>query len=249
MIKFFRKIRQGLLSENKFTKYLMYAIGEIVLVVIGILIALQVNTWNQHRISHNLELKLLKDLHNDLETDLKNLSTKIEYDSLFAASNDSLFTCFKNNNLADGLKVRNINGTLYNWFGIINNTLFFYPQKYAYQNIINSGIDIIENDTLRQDIMHLYDYLYRITGDYLQIQFDLQVNTNDYLWNNLETKGGGFIKIPNDTTLIKHNQNFINFLSGMSGQYWSALGFYRPNRDAIISLIKEVDKEIRIKEK
>ena len=45
------------------------------------------------------------------------------------------------------------------------------------------------------------------------------------------------------------NQKFINFLSGMSGEYWSALGFYGPNRDAIISLIKEVDKEIRIREK
>lgn len=248
MIKFFRKIRQELMTGNRFGKYILYAVGEIVLVVIGILIALQVNTWNQHRISHNLELRLLKDLKRDLETDLKNLSEKIEYDSLFAASADSLFACFKNGSLADGLKVRNINGTLYNWFGIINNTLFFYPQKYAYQNIISSGIDIIENDTLRQDIMHLYDYSYRVTGDYLQIQFNLQVNTNDYLWDNLESKKGGFIKIPNDTTLLKQNQKFINFLSGMSGEYWSALGFYRPNRDAIIALIKEVDKEIRVKE-
>jgi len=249
MIKFFRKIRQELLVENKFSKYLVYAIGEIVLVVIGILIALQVNTWNNRRMDHNLEIKLLKDLQKDLKTDLINLSTKIAYDSLFAASNDSLLNCFKNNNIADGLKVRNINGTLYNRFGIINNTLFFYPQRYAYQNIINSGIDIIENDSLRQNIVQLYDYTYHVTGDYLQIQFNLQVNTNDYLWNNLETKKGGYIKIPNDTTLIKHNQKFINFLSGMSGQYYSALGFYRPNRDAIISLIKEVDKEIRIKEK
>ena len=47
MIKFFRKIRQRLLSENKFSKYLFYAIGEIVLVVIGILIALQVNNKNE----------------------------------------------------------------------------------------------------------------------------------------------------------------------------------------------------------
>ena len=49
MIKFFRKIRQRLLSENKFSRYLLYAIGEIILVVIGILIALQINTWNQAR--------------------------------------------------------------------------------------------------------------------------------------------------------------------------------------------------------
>ena len=53
MIKFFRNIRQNLLSEGKTSKYLKYAIGEIVLVVIGILIALQLNTWNAQRIQEN----------------------------------------------------------------------------------------------------------------------------------------------------------------------------------------------------
>lgn len=49
MIKFFRKIRKKLLAENRFNKYFLYAIGEIVLVVIGILIALQINNWNENR--------------------------------------------------------------------------------------------------------------------------------------------------------------------------------------------------------
>lgn len=49
MIKFFRQIRQRLLAQSKFSKYLLYAIGEIVLVVIGILIALQINNWNESR--------------------------------------------------------------------------------------------------------------------------------------------------------------------------------------------------------
>ena len=49
MIKFFRNIRKSLLNEGKTSKYLKYAIGEIVLVVIGILIALQINNWNEHR--------------------------------------------------------------------------------------------------------------------------------------------------------------------------------------------------------
>ncbi|GGG57025.1 hypothetical protein [Bizionia arctica] len=49
MMKFFRKIRQGLISENKFSKYLLYAIGEIILVVIGIFIALQLNLWSENR--------------------------------------------------------------------------------------------------------------------------------------------------------------------------------------------------------
>ena len=62
MIKFFRKIRQNLIMENKTGKYFKYAIGEIFLVVIGILIALQINNWNEGRKSSQLELKILKDL-------------------------------------------------------------------------------------------------------------------------------------------------------------------------------------------
>ena len=68
MIKFFRKIRQNLLTENKFSKYLLYAIGEIVLVVIGILIALQINTWNEAKKTKNDKLKLMRDLKQELST-------------------------------------------------------------------------------------------------------------------------------------------------------------------------------------
>lgn len=60
MIKFFRKIREKMLAENKFSRYLLYAIGEIVLVVIGILMALQVNTWNQNRLNSKIEKQLLQ---------------------------------------------------------------------------------------------------------------------------------------------------------------------------------------------
>lgn len=60
MLRFFRQIRQGLLTHNKFSKYLLYAIGEIVLVVLGILIALQINTWNEDRKDR---LTVLKQFH------------------------------------------------------------------------------------------------------------------------------------------------------------------------------------------
>jgi hypothetical protein len=59
MIKFFRKIRQNLVMENKTGKYFKYAIGEIILVVIGILIALQINNWNQNRNNSNEEKTIL----------------------------------------------------------------------------------------------------------------------------------------------------------------------------------------------
>ena len=63
MIKFFRRIRQNLLSENKFTKYLFYAFGEIVLVVIGILIALGINNMNQNRVKDKIEQTYLNGLN------------------------------------------------------------------------------------------------------------------------------------------------------------------------------------------
>ncbi|TYA57524.1 hypothetical protein [Formosa maritima] len=69
MIKFFRKIRQGLISENKFSKYLLYAVGEIVLVVIGIFLALQLNLWSENRkfdvVRQNYYHQLLEDLNKD----------------------------------------------------------------------------------------------------------------------------------------------------------------------------------------
>ena len=71
MIKFFRKIRQRLLTENKFNKYILYAIGEIALVMIGILLALQVNNRNIKTIEHDqisdYALSLIQDLEHDID--------------------------------------------------------------------------------------------------------------------------------------------------------------------------------------
>lgn len=73
MIKFFRKIRQKLVSENMFRKYLFYAIGEIVLVVIGILIALQINNWNEEQKRRIEERDVLMELRRELDLNLKDL--------------------------------------------------------------------------------------------------------------------------------------------------------------------------------
>ena len=77
MIKFFRKIRQKLLSENRFSKYLLYAIGEIVLVVIGILIALQINTWNENIKSLEQEKTYYCKIAEDLQVDIKNFDSSM----------------------------------------------------------------------------------------------------------------------------------------------------------------------------
>tara|TARA_R110002051_G_scaffold146640_1_gene219355 strand:+ start:6406 stop:7191 length:786 start_codon:yes stop_codon:yes gene_type:complete len=78
MIKFFRKIRQRLLTDNKFSKYLLYAIGEIILVVLGILIALQINNWNEKRKDRLKEQVVLKKLQEDYQSNLLQLEEKMK---------------------------------------------------------------------------------------------------------------------------------------------------------------------------
>lgn len=77
MISFFRKIRQRLLSENKFSKYLIYAVGEIVLIVIGILIALQINNWNENRKTQSRSLDYMQRLKVDLDHVLEDINNTI----------------------------------------------------------------------------------------------------------------------------------------------------------------------------
>ena len=73
MLRFFRQIRQRLLSDNKTSKYLLYAVGEILLVVIGILIALQIDNWNNDRIEATKEQTILKNLRVDFKNNISNV--------------------------------------------------------------------------------------------------------------------------------------------------------------------------------
>ena len=73
MIKFFRKIRQQMIKENKVSKYFLYAIGEIILVVIGILIALSINNWNEDKKNRELERTILSEIEYTLNKNTSQL--------------------------------------------------------------------------------------------------------------------------------------------------------------------------------
>jgi len=87
MIKFFRKIRYNLMEQNKTGKYFKYAIGEIVLVVIGILIALLISNWNENRKFDNKIKSVYSIIQNDLLSDIKIIDDVI----LSTAIKDSIF--------------------------------------------------------------------------------------------------------------------------------------------------------------
>ncbi len=77
MFRFFRQIRQRLLAENRFSRYLIYASGEIVLVVVGILIALQIDNWNKQRENRQNELVIIDNLHQEFQANLKTLDSTL----------------------------------------------------------------------------------------------------------------------------------------------------------------------------
>jgi hypothetical protein len=144
MIKFFRKIRQNLLMENKTGKYFKYAIGEIILVMIGILLALQVSNWNNYRQDRISEQKILNSIHKDFIENKKQFEITKSIHQTHLSSLDNIISLLPIN----GNKV-SADSILYYQNLIKNNT--FNASSSTVESIVNSNaIELIENDTLKE---------------------------------------------------------------------------------------------------
>jgi hypothetical protein len=145
MIKFFRKIRQNLLSEGKTGKYLKYAIGEIILVVIGILIALQINNWNENRKTNIQELQLLESLQKEFTYNKNELDRSIEKAQIIQRRCE---TILKNTGNRE-IKLSKLESDSLINFGLTN-IITYDPSNGIISDIISSGkIQIIQNEKLR----------------------------------------------------------------------------------------------------
>ena len=143
MIKFFRKIRQRLLSENNFSKYLIYAVGEIILVVIGILIAIQLNEWRNDSINTKQKQKVLVTLKTDFEVSLTRL------DTVYYHQEQSFFKFRKSRHLIDSINYVTDNTVLRENLAHGGHGNSFNPINGALRSAISSGdIHLIENERL-----------------------------------------------------------------------------------------------------
>ncbi len=151
MIKFFRKIRKKLADDNKPLKYARYAIGEILLVVIGILIALQINNWNEKRKSDVLTTIYLNNLKSDLQSDLSGIDkTKRDIDFFEEEGYYSL-------NVIDG-KIDSIDKKRFLKSLVLNNHYpIFQPSRSTYDDLINSGnIKLVNENDLKVALSKYY---------------------------------------------------------------------------------------------
>ena len=150
MIKFFRHIRRSLIQENKMGKYFKYAIGEILLVMVGILLALQVNNWNENRKAKTFEENMLSEIYETLNSDIeifgrfeeriRNKDSAID-NLLYARAGKKEFT---NAELKDDVF----------WAGA--SILFSYNDG-PYEALKSSGLDKIRTDSLRYRLTDYYE--------------------------------------------------------------------------------------------
>mgnify|MGYP003676018979 CR=1 FL=1 len=166
MIKFFRKIRQRLLIENRFSKYLLYAIGEIILVVIGILIALQINTWNENGKISEQEKSYLNRLLLENKKDVFTFTNEIKRleDNNLKIAN--LGKAFKDKNSSDSVLVHSVNEY------VIYGSLYpvFNPSTSTYEDLSSTGnLNVIKDTQLRDHIVGHYE-------DYQLVESNFKIN-------------------------------------------------------------------------
>ena len=153
MIKFFRQIRQRLLAENKVSRYLLYAIGEIILVVIGILLALQINTWNEARKSLQDEALYLSRLLSENRQDINSFSMAISELEKGNNTIENLSASLKNSDIKDSLLVQYASD--YFKFGSI--FPIFSSSSSTFEDLSSTGnLKVITNVALRDDIVQHY---------------------------------------------------------------------------------------------
>jgi uncharacterized membrane-anchored protein YhcB (DUF1043 family) len=157
MIKFFRRIRQRLLSENNFSKYLIYAIGEIVLVVIGILIALQINNWNQRRLEHSKEQIYLTNIKRDLQLQLQLIEAQLEREESYINETlPILDSYYKHREII-------VDSTFTLYLSKVTERRTFIKTDPTYTDLISSGnIDILKDIAFKNKLIEYYQNLARI---------------------------------------------------------------------------------------
>ena len=260
MLTFFRRIRKGLLDGGRTSKYLLYAIGEIALVVIGILIALQINNWNERNKFEAKEIEMLNDFKASLENDLLNLNRAIEKGERAKSSMEIILAHLKADlPYSDSLKFH-FGNTTDTWMAQVNGSVF--------ESLKSEGLTLISNKELRQDLVTLYDGLiigqkernnrYRDlidegSANILATRFDelwkgnhdRWIVENDFADVNFTIDGLEIEMTPVDYEKLKEDQEYLYFLKSLKNRhFWFVELEIKSVNKAVISILKNIELEL-----
>ena len=244
MINFFRKIRYDLMEKNKTGKYLQYAFGEIILVVFGILIALQINNWNENRKLKSQELIILQNFKESLKSDS---SYRTISDQQYSKSRNSM------DYLIDYMeKDLPYKDSLNYHFG---NIAIDWGLRYdfsTYDALKSKDLNLISNDILKSDIIGYYRYAEGVAVSYTKRYADIIEDASktifsryfDQMWSG-RFDGRQNEMIPIDYEALKKDIQFSYFLKTLKNQnYWLIELPTKTSEELFNKLIIDIDNEI-----
>jgi hypothetical protein len=217
MLPLFRKIRYRMAQDNKFLEYTRYAIGEIVLVVLGILIALYINNWNQERIERKTELAYLTEIRKNLVQDTIQINDVLSFNRSKRQAIIQTFQIFEN---------ASENGFNLTDFAMKMNPLsqysVFTPLRTTFNNLLDvEGIDIISNLELRTKLSDYYNTDFekgtqeviksrtRVFTEYAGFQLTTQETVQSFSGARLDIK-------TNSTSELHQDQKMISLMMHMA---------------------------------
>ena len=234
-MKIFRKFRQQLITDNKVRKYLLYAIGEIVLVVIGILIALNINNWNTEQSKRDAEIVFYHNTKEQLLDDLKNIESNMKYNDTYSEQFRYAINLIELNNRSkkDSLGQIAVN--------LMTNS-DFDRQGNIYETMVNSGdVNLLKNNKIIQGLRRLeetYIYVNRMEN----IHFEALISMIPDLIKTVRISSN---KVENEEHL--YGFEFQNYFAISLKVMDEKDGAYNRTKDEIESIIKLIDFEIKEK--
>ncbi len=226
-------------GKKKARVFWIYAMGEFVLVFLGILIALQVDNWNQRRQEKQLERILLTEMLTDLKADLDDIDFNTNAHIRFLHASQVALE-FLNSELP-------WNDSLGAYFAMIMGASIFDINTSAYESLKSIGIDLIRNDSLRQKITALYSTRYNHVRANQEVLFNFVF---DHLYPSLKTRLHTVrmrqMTVPVNLEDLRLDTAFLEDLQMTVFTYQLSISIFREARESVVDLIAEIEQELGV---
>jgi len=225
-----------MLSENKLSMYLIYAIGEVLLVVFGILIAFQIDRWNENRLLRNLENVMLVDIRENLIASNANLASSISYNKTTLSNYEKILR-----HIREDLPYSNSLDTSFSYMSYWSAPNFTYT---AYETLKLKGLDIIQNDLLKVLITEIYEQHFPFLIDELKGEWELHNSiVLPFIARNIQYISSDVAR-PNSYTDLKSNDEFHNLMGLKKTTREFIIQYTETLHDKIDDLILMIDHEL-----
>ena len=227
MIRIFKKNKKKFIFSRKIRNYLAYSIGEIILVVIGILIAVYINNWDLNQLKQDNGVKALKIVQRDLQTEKYVLES---FKKRYSYTRKYLIDILYNN------KTDNLDSLKFHFGPYVH-----YKMNSEYISLKSSGkLNLISNSKLRSKLVNFYEVYYSIYKELEEEhKFFIDKRVNDYFFNQFPSDTSNFV----DSKFVKSKLNDQNFKKILDQQITSLQyiteNFYIEKIDELIKIITE----------